>query len=122
MIVQTSRRTKNQQAWEDNTGWMWAERRAGRRPSYLVLHGLLLADQLGAQDQHLLLTDVQLLAGGGQLLQEHLVGGRARRSGAGRRVAQEALPHVGQVVFQLLVLRLQLLTLRSGSVSRGARH
>ena len=41
---------------------------------YLVMCGLLLADQLGAQDQHLLLADVQLLGGGVELIQQHLVG------------------------------------------------
>lgn len=71
---------------------------------YLVLQGFLLADQLGAQDQHLLFTDVQLLAGGRQLLQEHLVSRRAWSSSAGRRVPQKTLPHLCQVVFQLLVL------------------
>lgn len=89
--------------------------------SYLVLHGFLLADQLGAQDQHLLLTHVQLLTGGAELLQEHLVGRRARSSGAGRRILQKTLPRLRQVVFQLLVLRLELLTLRRPSVGvRGA--
>lgn len=76
----------------------------GRKLFYLVLHGFLLADQLGAQDQHLLLTDVQLLTGGGELLQEDLVSGGARGSGAGGRVTQKALPHLRQVMFQLLVL------------------
>lgn len=114
---------------------MWAERlehpaaahrcshTGGATPGlfYLVLHGFLLADQLGAQDQHLLLTDVQLLTGGGELLQEHLVSRRARSSGAGRRIPQKTLPHLCQVVFQLLVLGLELLTLRSQSVGvRGA--
>lgn len=82
---------------------------------YLVVHGLLLADQLGAQDQHLLLTHVQLLAGRVELLQQHLVGRRARGAGVGRRLAQQALPHLHQVVFQLLVLRLQLLALEGES-------
>lgn len=77
-----------------------------------MVHGFLLADQLGAQDQHLLLTDVQLLTGGVKLLQEHLVGRRAWGGRVCRCVTQQALPHLGQVVFQLLVLRFQLLTLR----------
>lgn len=71
---------------------------------YLVLHGFLLADQLGAQDQHLLLADLQLLAGGVELIQEHLVSWRAWCPGACRCVTQKALPHLCQVVFQLLVL------------------
>lgn len=79
---------------------------------YLVVHCLLLADQLRAQDQHLLLAHVQLLAGGVELLQEHLVRRRARRRRAGGAVAQQALPHLGQVVLQLLVLRFQLLALQ----------
>lgn len=79
---------------------------------YLVVHGFLLADQLRAQDQHLLLAHVQLLAGGVELLQEHLVRRRARRRRAGGAVAQQALPHLGQVVLQLLVLRFQLLALQ----------
>ncbi|PWA18858.1 hypothetical protein CCH79_00004840 [Gambusia affinis] len=79
---------------------------------HLVVHGLLLADQLGPQDQHLLLADLQLLTGSVELIQEHLVSRRARRAGARGRTAQQALPHLGQVVPQLLVLRLQLLTLR----------
>lgn len=83
---------------------------------YLVLHGFLLANQLGAQDQHLLLADVQLLTGGVELIQEHLVGWGAWSPSACSRITQQALPHLCQVVFQLLVLRLQLLTLR------GERH
>lgn len=88
---------------------------------YLVVHSFLLADQLGAQDQHLLLADVQLLAGGVQLLQEHLVRGRARRCRAGRPVPQQALPHLSQVVLQLLVLRFQLLPLPGGEDSESLR-
>ena len=73
---------------------------------YLVMRGLLLADQLGAQDQHLLLADVQLLGGGVELIQQHLVGRGARGPGPRGLVTQEALPHLRQVVLQLLVLRL----------------
>lgn len=71
---------------------------------YLVVHGFLLADQLRAQDQHLLLADIQFLTGGVQLLQEHLVSRRARGPGACSCVTQQALPHLHQVMFQLLVL------------------
>lgn len=71
---------------------------------YLVVHGFLLADQLGAQDQHLLLTDLQLLTGGVELLQDHLVSWGARGPGACSWVPQQALPHLRQVMLQLLVL------------------
>lgn len=80
---------------------------------YLVVHGFLLADQLGAQDQNLLLADVQLLTGGVELVQEHLVSRGARGPRVCSCITQQALPHLCQIVFQLLVLRLQLLTLRS---------
>lgn len=83
---------------------------------YLVVHGFLLADQLGAQDQHLLLTDLQLLAGGVELLQHHLVSWRARGPGACTCFTQQALSNLHQVMFQFLVLRLQLLTLRSEKI------
>lgn len=87
-----------------------------------MLHGLLLADQLGAKDQHLLLADVQLLAGGVELVQHHLVGRGARGPGARRPVSQQALPHLRQVELQLLVLRLQLLALRSERSRRRSRR
>ncbi|TNN37793.1 hypothetical protein EYF80_052042 [Liparis tanakae] len=74
---------------------------------------------LGAQDQHLLLPDLQLLTGGVELLQDHLVGRGARGPGACSRVTQKALPDVHQVVLQLLVLRLQLLALRREKIQRG---
>lgn len=91
---------------------MWVIKGSGSKAFlYLVVHGFLLADQLGAQDQHLLLADVQLLAGGVELLQEHLVSWGARGPGACSCVTQQALPHLRQVMFQLLVLGLQLLTL-----------
>lgn len=83
---------------------------------YLVVHGFLLADQLRAQDQHLLLADVQLLTGGVELLQEYFVSRGARGPCACSCVTQQALPHLRQVMFQLLVLWLQLLTLRSERV------
>lgn len=83
---------------------------------YLVVHGFLLADQLGAQDQHLLLTDLELLTGGVELLQNHLVGRGARGPGARSCVTHQALPDLLQVMSQLLVLGLQLLTLRSKKI------
>lgn len=72
--------------------------------SYLVVHGFLLADQLGAQDQHLLLADVQLLTGSVELLQEHLVSWGTRGPRTCSCVTQQALPHLCQVMLQLLVL------------------
>lgn len=71
---------------------------------YLVVHSFLLADQLRAQDQHLLLADVQLLTGGVELLQEYFVSRGARGPCACSCVTQQALPHLRQVMFQLLVL------------------
>lgn len=86
-----------------------------------MVHCLLLADQLGAQDQHLLLTDLQLLTGGVELLQDHLVGRGARSPGAFSCVTQQASPDVHQVVLQLPVLRLQLLALRSEKIQCGGK-
>lgn len=86
--------------------------------SYLVVEVFLLANQLGTQDQHLLLADLQLLTGSIELVEEHLVSGRTRCPGPRGRVAKQALPHLCQVVSQLLVLRLQLLTLRGKTVQR----
>lgn len=83
---------------------------------YLVVHGFLLADQLGAQDQHLFLADVQLLTGRVELVQQHIVGWRAWGPRGCSCITQQTPPHLCQVMFELLVLRLQLLTLRSESV------
>ena len=85
---------------------------------YLVVHCFLLADQLGAQDQHLLLADLQLLTGGVELVQQYLVSRGARGPSACSCITQQALPHLCQVMFQLLVLWFQLLTLR-GEKIRG---
>lgn len=69
-----------------------------------MVHGLLLTDQLGAQDQHLLLADLQFLTGGVELFQEHLVSWRARSTGACSSVTEQTFPQLLQVMFQLLVL------------------
>ena len=71
---------------------------------YLVMHGLLLADQLRAKDQHLLLSDIQLLAGGVELIQQHLVSRGARGPGVCSSTTQQALPHLSKIMFKLLVL------------------
>lgn len=98
--------------------WMRTKQRKPNCCLYLVVHGFLLADQLGAQDQHLLLADFQLLAGGVKLFQEHLVSRWARGTSACGCITEKTPPHLFQVVFQLLVLRLQLLALR-GERSEG---
>lgn len=80
------------------------------------MHCLLLADQLRTQDQHLLLADLQFLTGSVQLIQKHLVSWRAWGPGTCSSFAKQTSPHICQVVSQLLVLRLELLTLRGSTV------
>lgn len=88
---------------------------------YLVVHGFFLADQLGSQDQHLLFADLQFLTGGVQLVQEHLVSRRTRRPGTCGCITQQAFPHLCQVMLQLLVFRLQLLTLQDDKVQHHGK-
>ena len=69
-------------------------------------------DYLGPEQKHLLLAHIQLLIGRFQLSEQQLVAllkliGRAV---IGNPVA-DGLPHLVQVVLQLLVLRFQLLPL-----------
>lgn len=80
--------------------------------SDLVLHGLFLTDKLRAQDEHLFLPHLQLLVGGVQLIQQDSVRRRTRSSGTGLSAASQRLTHLIQMMFELLILRLQLLTLK----------
>ena len=83
--------------------------------THYVIGVLLLlgrTDNLGPEDEHFLLANIQLLIGRLELVEQQVVAvlqliGGAVLGGA----VSDGLPEFVQVVLQLLVLRLQLLSL-----------